>query len=153
MRHTTTGAAVAAVLLLTLTACSGSGSGADPKTGPSAEAASTPAADPAEKAAADGTKELEAAVRAYSDAYFAPDAKAAYSMLSQRCQDAYVLEIFEPAVKAAASDYGKQEIESLTVDRAADGMARVSYTYAVPTLSQKQQPWTLEGKTWKYDAC
>ncbi|MFF1957976.1 hypothetical protein ACFVWX_13420 [Streptomyces sp. NPDC058220] len=141
--------ALAAVLLATLTACSSSDDGkASSKTN-----RNKPATAPKQKPTSEDAGDLEKAVRAYSIAYFKPDAEAAYSALSARCREEISDLVFKPVVEAAAKDYGKQEIKTLTVDQLSGDLARVSYTYSVPKLDQKQQPWAREGGVWRYDAC
>ncbi|MEV6569941.1 hypothetical protein [Streptomyces sp. NPDC051577] len=145
--HLVTRIALAAAALA-LTGCSSTTSEpkADAKPA-SSPAAAAPKEDPARA-------DLEAAVRAYSAAYFKPDGKAAHAALSKRCQaKAGPPELFATIVDNAAKAYGKQEIQSLTVDQLAGDMARVSYTYSVPKLNQTGQPWVKEGGAWKYDGC
>jgi hypothetical protein len=150
MRHTTT--AAAAVLLLALTACSTTAdnppAAASSKAGQSAgtEQPSTPPAD-------DGKAQLEQAVRAYSKAYFATDTKAAHGMMSTRCQAKIPAEVYGPVVEASVKQYGVHDIKTFTVDQLSGDLARVTYTYPVPALDQKQQPWAREGGAWKYDGC
>jgi hypothetical protein len=144
----------AAVLLLALTGCSSDSStddkpptataspSADPTTAPSAE----PSADP--DAAA-----LEQAVRAYSTAYFATDTTKAYGMLSARCAAKIPADMYGPVIESTVKQYGVHDIKTLTVDQLAGDLARVTYTYAVPALDQKSQPWAREGGQWRYDGC
>jgi hypothetical protein len=151
MRHTTTVAA--AVLLLTLTACS---TEADAPPASSSPKASAPAATekPADKPAADDEEAaLEKAVRAYSAAYFATDAAKAHSLMSKRCRDEAPIELYRPMVEATVATYGKHEIKTVAVDQLSGDMARVTYTYPVPTLTMKQQPWVREGGQWRNDHC
>lgn len=145
MRHTT--AALTAALLLTLSACSESD---NPPSTPSAKPGQSAAT---EQPAADGKAALETAVRAYSDAYFKPDTAAGHAMLSARCKEQLPAEVYGATVEAGAKAYGKQEIKSLTVDQLSGDLARVTYSYSVPLLDQKSQPWAREGGQWKYDAC
>lgn len=145
--HTTV--IVAAAALLALTGCSDA-TPSEPK------AVDKPASSPtAEQPKADPARaDLEKAVRAYSAAYFKPDGAAAYTTLSKRCATkAGDADLFAGIVDTAAKAYGKQEIQTLTVDQLAGDMARVSYTYAVPKLNQTSQPWAREGGVWKYDGC
>lgn len=146
MRHTTT-AALAAVLLLGLTGCSSS-SGDDRE-----PAMATPPAEAETPPPANAEDDLEQAVRAYSAAYFTPDPPAAYGMLSARCKTEIDANMYKAQLQATAKDYGQQAIRTFKVDQASGDLARVTYTYAVPKLNQKGQPWTREGETWKYDAC
>lgn len=148
-RHHTTAALLAATALLALTGCSSEPTPTDKIASP-APASSSPAAPTADPARA----ELEKAVRAYSDAYFKPDGATAYATLSKRCAEkAGDAQVFAVIVDTAAKAYGKQDIQTLTVDQLAGDMARVSYTYSVPKLNQTSQPWTREAGTWKYDGC
>lgn len=140
-RHLTT--ALIAVLLLGLTACA--------KTTP--EADEPKAGAEAEKPADDGKAALEAAVRAYSDAYFKPDAKTAHGMMSARCAAKVDPVIYKSVVEQTVKDLGHHKIKTLTVDQMSGDLARVTYTYDVPKLDQKFQPWVREDGTWKYDGC
>lgn len=136
-------AIAAALLLATLTACS-----SDPAT-PAADKPNAPAEQPADNSKA----QLEATVRAYSAAYFKPDTAAAYGMLSKRCAAKIPQPMYDATVKATVASLGKHEIKTLTVDQLSGDLARVTYTYDVPKLSQTGQPWAREGGVWKYDGC
>jgi len=145
--RTHTAAVLLAAAAIVLTGCSSEPKpDAKPVTDPSTSA-QAPKVDP-ERA------NLDKAVRAYSAAYFKPDGKAAYTALSKRCQaKAGDADIFAGIVDTAAKAYGKQEIQTLTIDQLAGDLARVSYTYSVPKLNQSGQPWVREAGTWKYDGC
>lgn len=147
MRHTTT--AIAAGLLLALTACTSSSEEPTPEK----PAASVPGNPAPKQPAADGSAELEKAVRAYSAAYFKPDATTAYGMLSARCKGQVAPEIYKPMVEAAAKDYGHQQIRSVKVDLISGDTGLVSYSYDVPKLDQPKQKWAREGGQWRYDGC
>ncbi|MFJ1865531.1 hypothetical protein ACIOD1_12950 [Streptomyces sp. NPDC088097] len=152
--HHTVITALAAAGTLALTGCSSSDTPAD--SGPPAswvrESGTSPAT--AQPSADPGRANLEKTVRAYSAAYFKPDGKTAYATLSKRCQaKAGDAELFAGLVNSAAKTYGRQEIQTLTIDQLAGDLARVSYTYSVPVLNQSQQPWAREGGAWKYDGC
>ncbi|MET9465814.1 hypothetical protein ABZY44_13605 [Streptomyces sp. NPDC006544] len=152
MRTHTAITLLAAAGLLALTACSSDSSDPAPDKGAPAPASSAPSA-PAPKIDPERAN-LDKAVRAYSAAYFKPDGAAAYAALSKRCQDkAGDADIFAVIVDTAAKAYGKQEIQTLTIDQLAGDMARVTYTYSVPKLNQTSQPWAREGGAWKYDGC
>lgn len=150
MNTRTAAAVLAGLLLTTLTACGSSDDDAATTT-PSTVATDT-ATSAAEKPADDAAA-LQAAVRAYSNAYFKPDADAAYSALSKRCQGKTDKVMFASAVEAGAASYGQQSITNLTVDQQSGDLARVTYTYSVPKLNQAQQPWARENGQWHYDAC
>jgi hypothetical protein len=155
--RTTTTAALAAGLLLTLTACSSDKD--DKPTGePTATvSAHTPATEekPADDGKADdGKADLEKAVHAYSDAYFTTDTATAYAMLSKRCQAGVTADEYGQSIKATTQKFGtKHKVKTVTVDQMSGDMARVSYTYDVPLLSQKAQSWTREDAAWRWDAC
>jgi hypothetical protein len=142
---------LAAAGLLALTGCSGA---ADPAHKGTDGGESTPTAAPSPKIDPERAN-LDKAVRAYSAAYFKPDGKAAYAALSKRCQTKAGgdPDMFSIIVDNAAKAYGKQEIQSLTIDQLAGDMARVTYTYSVPKLNQTSQPWAREAGTWRYDGC
>lgn len=148
--RTYTAAALTAAALIALAGCSNNPAPADAAPAPApadSSAAPSPKPDPARA-------DLEKAVRAYSAAYFAPDGKAAHAALSKRCQaKAGPPELFTAIVETAAKGYGRQEIQTLTIDQLAGDMARVTYTYSVPKLNQSGQPWIREAGTWKYDGC
>jgi hypothetical protein len=141
---------LAASAALALAGCSGPAANppADdhPAPKPSASAATDKPADTSRVA-------LEAAVRAYSAAYFKPDADAAHRMLSKRCAAKMDRIMYAAVVEQTVKTLGRHEIRTLTVDQISGALARVSYTYDVPKLSQTSQPWAREGGVWKYDAC
>ncbi|MEU8779627.1 hypothetical protein [Streptomyces sp. NPDC048606] len=156
-RHHATAVLLAAALL-GLTACDGDPAAAPAPATPSASptpdagrpAVPAPSAPPDALAAGD----LERVVREYSGHYFAGEGASAYVFLSARCRVAAGdAAAFADTIGRAAREYGPQEIATLTVDRIAGDTARVTYTYAVPGLDRKEQPWTREGGAWKYDAC
>lgn len=140
-----------AVLLLASLTLAGCSATAD---NPPASANPKPGASAAtEKPADTGKAELEAAVRAYSKAYFGQDVDAAYGALSKRCAAKVSRPMYEGAIKATVTTLGSHDIKTLTVDQISGDLARVTYTYDVPKLSQSGQPWAREGGAWKYDAC
>jgi hypothetical protein len=150
MRIRTTSIALTAAAVAVLAGCSSSGSSDDaPAT--TTTAASGQTATPA--AADDGKAALTAAVRAYSGAYFTPDTAAAYALLSARCQQQTTADVYDAEVRAAVATYGHQAVQTVTVDQIGGDMARVTYTYTVPALTQTGQPWVRETGTWHYDAC
>lgn len=104
-------------------------------------------------AAGDSKAALEAAVRAYSEDFFKPDADAGYAMLSINCKSNTSREEYGAQLAAAAKLYGHQQIKTVHVDQLSDGLARVTYTYSESTLDQHRQPWATEDGVWKYDGC
>ncbi|MCB5180173.1 hypothetical protein [Streptomyces antimicrobicus] len=150
--HPIAAGALLAAALLAVTGCSSDPAPAADKPVPSASGPA-PATSEAPKVDPERAR-LEAAVRAYSDAYFKPDGKAAYNTLSKRCQGkAGPPELFSTIVDKAAKAYGKQQIQTFRIDQLAGDMARVTYTYSVPALDQTSQPWVKEGGAWRYDGC
>jgi hypothetical protein len=150
MRIRTT-AVMAAAAVAVLAGCSSSGSSSDDATAPATTASSGQTAAPA--AADDGEAALTAAVKAYSAAYFKPDPGAGYRLLSARCQRQTTADVYGAEVRAAVATYGHQQVQAVTVDQIGGDMARVTYTYTVPALTQTGQPWVREGGAWRYDAC
>lgn len=143
MRIRTATTALLAAGALALTACS-SGDSGDTDATPTAPAAHT---------SADGSTELVAAVRAYSKAYFKPAPDAAYALLSTRCKGSTPAAAYAAGLERAVRTYGHQAVKDVQVDTLSGGLARVTYTYDVPVLTQTGQPWTREGGQWRYDAC
>lgn len=164
MRTTTITLAAGALLLAALTGCSSSDDDAAPGStaSPSApavtqEPSSSP--QPEETGGAtgeptDGTAKLEQAVKDYTAAYFAGEASTAHRMLSERCRDQINELMFGATVKAAAEEYGPDHPATDVQAEVSGELARVSYRVeGLPKFDQSQQPWTLEGGAWKYDAC
>lgn len=149
MRIRTTAATLLAVAAtVTITGCSSSSG--DPDTAPAAATATSTKAAAAQD---DGKAALEAAVKAYSSAYFKPDADAGRALLSARCQQQISADDYRAALDQAIATYGHQVISTVTVDSITADMARVTYTYSVPALDQHGQLWVHEGGAWRYDAC
>lgn len=146
-------ASIAVLAALNLTACTSTGSPTAATAATSATSAASSQAPASSPTPDSGKTALEAAVRAYSKAYFAGDATTAYRLFSKRCTAAVDKDVYAVAIAAEAKAYGKQAIKTLTVEQLSGDLARVSYTYSVPLLNQKSQPWTREGGAWHYDAC
>lgn len=97
--------------------------------------------------------DLEAAVRAYSDAFFANDAQAAHGMLSARCQADQDLEEFARYLDVATALYSPAP-ELRTVDVDVNGSAATAtYTYSDATVNVTDQRWVLEDGSWRHDGC
>ena len=136
-----------------LAAC-GSTAGATTTTAPVAPATSSSGTIDATVAATpSGNQQLQAAVEAYSAAYLTGKGTAAYALLSSRCQQLVGLPQMISLTSAAASLYGTLPVTSFTVNSNSDSQATVTYTYAVAKLNQSQQPWVVEGGSWKDDNC
>lgn len=150
--HTRTAAAVLLACAGLAVGCSSSSSHDDkPTAAPTSTAVTTPATTSASPA--DERTALTDAVKAYSAAYFKPDAAAAGKLLSARCRAQTSADAYKAALARAVATYGHQQIKTVTVDRLSGTLALVSYTYSVPVLDQHGQPWVLESAAWRYDAC
>lgn len=150
MRTRTLATTAALAAAITLAGCSsGSSNSKTPDTSISGSTSQTAAA----AAVDDGKDALTAAVRAYSAAYFKPAPGAAYALLSARCQRQVTAAVYGAEVTQAVTTYGHQDVQAVTVDQISGDMARVTYTYTVPALTQTGQPWVREGGAWHYDAC
>ncbi|MFG2141535.1 hypothetical protein [Streptomyces sp. NPDC048650] len=145
--HRTNAAALAAVLLTTITGCSGSAVD-KPAHKPTQTAATTPAPTPAASRA-----DLEKAVRQYTAAYFTPDVTAAYGMISSRCKEQITKPALNALLERANQMHGDRTVTRFAVDKLSGDMARVSYGVGLPRYDQHGQPWTREGGHWRYDAC
>ena len=98
-------------------------------------------------------QQLKDAVQAYSNDYLGGNGAGAFALLSSRCQLTIGLQQETSLASAAKTVYGVLPIISFTVDSNSGREATVSYTYSVTTLDQRQQPWVLEGGSWKYNHC
>lgn len=151
---------VAAVALM-LAGCGGGTPAAAPAETSSAGAATTsaspmsspPTTSSPATAGDDDQAALAAAVRSYSSAFLSGKGQTAYALLSKRCRERVTAAEFGAIAEQARSTYGDLPITSLTVDALAGGMARVTYSYAVPALKQTGEPWVLEGESWHQDDC
>jgi hypothetical protein len=148
---------VVSVLLLA-TACSGGGGGdggPDDGAGPTAASSAPPAPripGPAE------TATLEEAVRQYVDAYFEPDAAAAYAMPSARCREEGTedgLAVSLERARQANTEGRRYALERFSVDGFwGDDTAYVTYGVGGdPGFDHRKQQWTREEGGWRYDAC
>ncbi|MBM7088111.1 hypothetical protein JTP67_06000 [Streptomyces sp. S12] len=147
---------LAAALLLTATACTADDdpSGSGPST-PAPATTSAPAS-PAEPSGGtgDGANAVEAAVKTYTDAYFAGEASTAHGMLSERCRKEINPLLFGETVRQASKEHGPDHPATDVRAEVSGDLARVSYKVkGLPSLDQAQQPWAREGGDWKYDAC
>lgn len=131
MRTHTAAAALAATMLLTLTACSTS---SDEK-------------PDANKAA------LLAAVTAYTADFFKPDAAGTYALLSARCQKTTSVADMKKILAASMLAYGTPKVKSTEVNQLDGNMARVTVHYVKPPMPEKPQSWTRERGGWKFDDC
>jgi hypothetical protein len=96
-----------------------------------------------------GTKQIEVAVRLYSDSFRAGDIGTAYHVLSARCRS-----------RISVAELGAQSARSggfaavLDVKAKVQGeRASVSYTYPRAALNQHAEPWIREGGNWTRDRC
>jgi hypothetical protein len=112
-----------------------------------AEADADASSDPA------GEEALREAVQAYSDAFLNADPVEAYEYFSVRCAKQTSLSYFTGIVTAAKELYGAAlPIKDYDAE-VAGNLARVTYTYDVPALSQTREPWSREDGAWKLDDC
>lgn len=96
---------------------------------------------------------LKHAVTAYSNAYLGGDGAKAYSLLSKRCEHFIDEATLESYADAAKSLYGKLRIKSFKAKIVNARSARVTYTYVVHRLDQKNQSWVKQGGRWRYNDC
>lgn len=94
---------------------------------------------------------LEAATRAYSEAYLGGDERTASDLLSARCKTR--IADFGGLVASAHELYGDARYLSFKVDQLSGSLARVTYTFDNHDLDQKQEPWVYENGGWKDDDC
>lgn len=111
------------------------------------------AAGSADTGSAPGQRELEDAVRAYSDAFLGGQGEQAYTMFSKRCQGREDRAAFTRMTEQARQLYGQLPITTLAVDRIEGTMARVTYRFAVSVLDQVSEPWVVEDGRWRQDDC
>lgn len=142
--------AVLAVPLL-LAACGGGEDEPKAEPAPSASEAITSAAPTTEAPAADPADEVRTAVEAYSTAYLTGDGATAYQLLSKKCQQSMPLSTFATMTEQAKDLYGEVPIESFDA-RVKGERASVTYSYAVPSLTQTDESWVNEGG-WKNNDC
>lgn len=134
--------ALALTAVLT-SACSDDGGDSDE---PSADASAT---------ALTGTDEaaLREVVQAYSDAFLTGDGATAHALLTDRCQEALPAEGFIPVVEEAGELYGSA-LDFTSFEAKIDGtQAFVTYTYDDAKLNVDQEPWVVEGDSWRQDDC
>ncbi|MEX5712949.1 hypothetical protein AB1484_33025 [Parafrankia sp. FMc6] len=151
--------AVMAMLAVAVTGCgssSATGSSNAPSgvSGTTETAETTAVATPAAVAAGQPDRVgLEAAVRAYSQAYLGGQGSVAYGLLSRRCQFRVGAAEMDGLTAAARAQYGPQPITTLTVDTFAGTLARVSYVYPDAAINQREEPWAFENGAWHQDDC
>lgn len=135
----------AALLLVALTGCSGSGSDQPAATPAPTTTATTDAPTSAPQ------DDLETAVRAYSAAFLSGDGAKAYALLSSRCRDRTPLSEFAAITEEAKTTYGPQKITSLDLTENGD-QAQATYGYSDASLNQDKEPWVNEAG-WRNDDC
>ena len=96
-----------------------------------------------------GTKQIEVAVRLYSDSFRAGDIGTAYQVLSARCRN-----------RISKTELGAQAARSGGFAAVIDVKAKVqgeraltSYTYPQAASNRSAEPWVREGGKWKRDRC
>jgi hypothetical protein len=137
---------------LSLTACAGSGE-AETALPDSTTASETATADADASSDPAGEGALREAVQGYSDAFLNAEPIEAYEYFSMRCAEQTSLSYFTGIVTAAKELYGASlPIKDYDAE-VAGNLARVTYTYDVPALSQTREPWSREDGAWKLDDC
>ncbi|MDT0571475.1 hypothetical protein RM704_29120 [Streptomyces sp. DSM 3412] len=146
--------------LVTLTACTSDDEPGDHADGTPSAGARQPSATPSRTATSEAdTAGLEAAVRAYTAAYFANEPDTTFGMLSTRCRKhitrAGMAVLTERAeqTERAIGDSEPKDVKRFEVDEISDDSARVSYGVGLPKFDQKQEPWIREAGAWRYDDC
>ncbi|MFF9036718.1 hypothetical protein ACF090_14745 [Streptomyces sp. NPDC014892] len=150
---------------IALTACTSDDEPGDNADRTPSAAARQPSATPSRSATSDpdtaDTADLEAAVRAYTAAYFANDPDTTHGMLSARCQKVItragmaVLTERAEQTERAVGDSEPKDVKRFEVDEISTSgdEARVSYGVGMPKFDQKQEPWVREAGVWRYDSC
>ncbi|MGY1452207.1 hypothetical protein [Streptomyces sp. SS8] len=147
--------AVTTALLLATTACGGGGGGPGGGEGPPPPSSVPPAPlppDPEDVAA------LKEAVSRYVDAYFEPDAGAAYAMYSDRCRQKVTEEVVAGSLERAAranTEGRRYALERFSADEFW-GEDTAYVTYGVgdePRFDHRKQQWVREKGDWRYDGC
>ncbi|WP_329392651.1 hypothetical protein OHA45_37035 [Streptomyces lydicus] len=149
MRTRATTAALAALLLAALTACSTTDDGKRPTHPTPTKSASRAPSATADPARAD----LEETVRAYTAAYFKPDVTTAYNLISARCKEQITKPGLGLLIDRAHQLSGDRAVKRFRINKFSGDMARVSYGVGLPRYDQHDQPWTRERGHWRYDAC
>ncbi|MFH8369182.1 hypothetical protein [Streptomyces sp. NPDC018031] len=140
-------AAIAALICLPLTAC---GDDSDDKPEAGTPAPSAPAGKNTDGKGE--TAALEQSVREYTKKLFGGDASG-HDLLSKRCQEEMPRVQFAEVAKQGHHEFGAQTIKNIKVEQISGHMARVSYGVGIPQFERKNQPWTREDGTWRWDAC
>ncbi|MEU0303060.1 hypothetical protein ABZ252_26905 [Streptomyces sp. NPDC006175] len=139
----------ALVALAALTACT-----QEPEARSEAVPSSSPPA--ASPTAPVDTGALESSVRAYVTAYYAPDADAAYALLSTRCRKDVSEAQFEALVDRAtqtAEQIGKTyTLQRLSLDDVHPENAVVTYGVGDPKYDERST-WAREDGVWHNDTC
>lgn len=136
------------VLLVGLTACSGSASSSAPATGTT----TTRAAVTTSTAAAPGPDALEHAVDRYTAAFGTGDGRVAWAIVSARCQS--VINETDYRAQVAASGVKYAGLHVTHYDGSIDGSAAtVNYDTSSSSISEHAQRWVLEQGAWHYDGC
>ena len=85
--------------------------------------------------------------------YLSGDGIDAYTLLSKACQAKIDRNEFFGNTLAAKQIYGNLPVKTFRVNSITTVDARVTYTFAVPALTQTQERWVLEGGNWREDDC
>uniref|UniRef100_A0AAU2UXD6 Lipoprotein n=1 Tax=Streptomyces sp. NBC_00003 TaxID=2903608 RepID=A0AAU2UXD6_9ACTN len=93
---------------------------------------------------------LEQSVRSYGKALSAPDAPAAWRLMSKRCQSMTSLETVTSVATVTHDQWGAESVTTFHIDRLSGTRATVTYGYG-KHKEQQRTGWVLEGGVWKYD--
>ncbi|WP_322982976.1 hypothetical protein [Streptomyces sp. S584] len=150
--HTTRTGLRTLVALAALAAPSACTQGSD---GTPGAAPATPRATASSSAPVD-TALLEASVRAYVKAYYAPDTAAAYALLSTRCRKEWSREDLDELMNRAAQTAEQLDrtytLQRLSVDRIQGDGAQVTHGVGEPKYDERTS-WVREDGEWHNDLC
>ena len=159
LRSRRTVLACAAAVVLLMAGCSATSSPAGSsveRTAPGSQPGSASAAGPPAPATPsrrpmklDSTADLETAVRIFSDASMAGDDTTAARLLSRRCSQVLTVRDIRARRAAAGAFYAVRKVTA----RVRGDRATVSYTFSLPRLDVRNEPWLREGGQWRRDAC
>ncbi|PJM97998.1 hypothetical protein CG740_38145 [Streptomyces sp. CB01201] len=93
---------------------------------------------------------LENSVRSYGQALTAPDAPAAWRLMSKRCQSMSSLKTVAAVADVTHKRWGAIPVKTVHIDELSGTHAVVSYDYDKET-GQKRRDWVREGGVWKDD--
>ncbi|MFE9404984.1 hypothetical protein ACFYNY_25140 [Streptomyces sp. NPDC006530] len=93
---------------------------------------------------------LENSVRSYGQALTAPDAPAAWRLMSKRCQSMSSLKTITAVAHATHNQLGAIPVKTFHIDELSDSHAIVTYGFN-QEVGYKRRNWVREGGVWKDD--